>query len=250
METADTASLRRPPALRPLFAGLIAALWACTPAKSQAPLWEFAACDPSEDYERCDADDPGLRWRCVSTTAVWQSIGYCPQFGVCVAAPLPIDATAGQGTACQPRPADASGSTDLLDSGGPPDSAISTDLVAKDGAIGGLCGNGICDQQEAGGGCPSDCAKPVCGDGQCLASEQGLCAYDCEVGAAAAVSCALALCPGAALQCKAKPGCLVALAELWACSQQCAGCLTQCLQASPADAAVFAVASCGAPSCF
>lgn len=254
METWDTASTARAGFCRLWMIALIAAQWACDPVEKPKLTWEFAPCDPTADYERCDASVPGLRWRCVATAAVWQSIGYCPQLGICTAAPLPSEATAGEGTACLPRPADASGSSDtnLADVGS--DAPFSSDAAIKDttgdGAIGGLCGNGVCDQEEASGSCPSDCAKPTCGDGQCQASEQKACAYDCASGAAAAVSCALSLCPGQAAQCQAKPTCLIALAEIWACTQSCSGCLASCLKASAPDALVYSVASCGAPSCF
>lgn len=254
LETGDTANTPRA-RLRCAWAlALIAALWACDPRENREAAWDFAPCDPAKDYERCDASVPGLRWRCVATAAVWQSIGYCPQLGLCTAAPLPTEATAGAGTACLPRPADTSGSSDTgaTDSGS--DTPFSTDSTIKDtlgdGAIGGLCGNGVCDQEEASGSCPSDCAKASCGDGQCQASEQKTCAYDCASGAAAAVSCALAVCPGQAAQCQAKPACLIALAAIWACTQSCSGCLASCLKASAPDALVYAVASCGAPSCF
>lgn len=254
METWDTASTARVGFGRLWMIALIAALWACDPVEKPEPAWDFAACNPATDYERCDASVPGLRWRCVATAAVWQSIGYCPQLGVCTAAPLPSEATAGQGTACLPGPADASGSSDTGPADGGSDAPFSSDASVKDtlgdGAIGGLCGNGVCDQEEASGSCPSDCAKPACGDGQCQASEQKTCAYDCASGAAAAVSCALAVCPGQAAQCQAKPSCLIALAEIWACTQSCSGCLASCLKASAPDALVYAVASCGAPSCF
>jgi hypothetical protein len=254
LETGDTASTAPTWLRRAWPIALIAALWACDPGKSKAPAWDFAACDPATDYERCDANTPGLRWRCVATAAVWQSIGYCPQLGLCTPAPLPSEATAGEGTACLPRPADASGSTDIGSADSGSDGLFSSDTPVKDtlgdGAIGGLCGNGVCDQEEAAGSCPSDCAKATCGDGQCQATEQKTCAYDCVSGAKAAVSCALSVCPGQAAQCQAKPSCLIALAAIWACTQGCSGCLASCLKASPPDAVVYAVASCGAPSCF
>lgn len=230
--------------------GLFGALAGCAPPAA-APTWDASPCDPAADYERCDPSEAGLRWRCVATLGVWKTIGYCPQQGLCAAAPLPLDATAGQGTACVAPTADAGPSVDAAAADAADVPWRSTDALAgkADAGAGGLCGNGVCDQEESATSCPSDCAKASCGDGQCQLSEQGTCAYDCSPGAAAAVSCMWAKCPGPAQQCQAKPGCAVALAALWACAQGCKGCLAACLQSAAPDPVVYAVASCGAALC-
>lgn len=250
METADTARPRRPRA-RGLVAAALAALAGCASPEPTAPNWAAAPCHLDQDFERCDDREPGLRWRCTTPAEVWTPIGYCPQHGVCAPAPLPIGATAGEGTTCLPPPADAGASGDAsADADGQASGDSGAKDLGGDGAIGGLCGNGVCDLEEAAGGCPSDCAPAVCGDGQCQASEKHTCAYDCSPGAAAAVACALAACPGQGQQCQAKPGCLTALAQVWACAHVCSGCLAKCLQRQTPDPLVFAVASCAAPSCF
>lgn len=130
------------------------------------------------------------------------------------------------------------------DSAAPPD-------AAKDAldATGGLCGNGVCDQEESVAACPLDCAKPVCGNGQCQTGESGACAYDCTAGAAAGAACMLAKCPGEAQACKTSSSCPVALAAIWGCAKGCSGCLAKCLSSFGKDPKVFSVASCGAAAC-
>ncbi len=270
MDTVDSGS----PAAFVAKAVALMVLGVALACESKAPVRKAAAaaaCDPARDRQGCLSDT--AMGTCDEASKTWLTTGYCSNGAHCVAQALPegITPVGAEFVRCEGGTAVSDASSDGIGVavGGPTAVRIASDATAtgtdaKAGAdsdsSGGdapaeagpsaLCGNGVCDSSETAASCAKDCATPVCGDAFCAAAEsKANCAWDCVAGAAAGAQCMIANCPSQGAVCSPAPGCLLKLAQVWACAKGCSGCLPQCLQAASTDPVAFQVVACGAAQC-